>query len=134
MREILFRGKRVDNGKWVYGNLINWHPKLNPRIIWFDDCEIDEFKETNNEVLKESVGQFTGLLDKNDKKIFEGDVLKARTQHVVHPSDVFKFKEEFLTSAIYWDSNYCCFETDFNGCLLSESNEIFEIIGNIHEN
>lgn len=71
MREIKFRGKRLDNGEWLYGYLIRLHgiPYIypDPANNGWNDYEVDP----------DTVGQFTGLFDKNGKQIYEGDIIAS---------------------------------------------------------
>lgn len=71
MREIKFRGKRLDNGKWIYGSLVI----LNGRCFIFND-------ECRAEVDPSTVGQYTGLKDKNGKEIYEGDILTDKYESI----------------------------------------------------
>ena len=69
MRDILFRGKRLDNGEWEYGFIVKMFGAYH--IIDKDD------ENTAYEVISETVCQYTGLNDKNGKRIFDGDIVKV---------------------------------------------------------
>lgn len=78
MRDILFRGKRKDNDKWVYGDLKQFKEKgkLLATIIAKQSYVAENFL-----VISETVGQYMGKTDKNKERIFEGDILRYRDKN-----------------------------------------------------
>jgi uncharacterized phage protein (TIGR01671 family) len=72
-REVIFRGKRLDNGKWLYGDLM--HDNHQGCYIYPNDCT---GLYTENKVDPDTVGEFTGMRDRHGKKVFEGDVVRRK--------------------------------------------------------
>lgn len=115
MREILFRGKRVDNGEWVYGNYIH------------TDC----YKEANDYIRQNetfghavdpsTVGQYIGLTEKNGKKIFEGDIV-AHVKFPDEPALICWHETGFAIKGLWYESD------------ISRYIKHIEVIGNIHDN
>ena len=119
-REIKFRGKSISTGKWLYGCLLkNEEGKfavVKPFKVNMDNecscCEVDE----------ETIGQFTGLYDRNQKPIYEGDIVQW--EECVADYTFITQKTE-----VFYSENSASFEplNEFNYC-------DFEVIGNIHDN
>ena len=120
----LYRGKRLDNGQWVEGSLIG-EDIIVGKIVDFEDAYFTT--EFWYKVDPETVGQFTGMTDKNGTKIFEGDIVRHidTTRHVV----------EVVISEVYFDTEMLKFRLRYSNELFHcQFNNEFEVIGNIHDN
>ena len=133
MREILFRGKRVDNGEWVYGYYcpcVFGNFPAEPAII--DADELKKGRWAPVRVIPETVGQYTGLTDKNGKKIFEGDIVQYQPEYCCEPlQSVVEY------CADKW--NYPAFDLkdhdyEANGLQCAHEEGGCEIIGTIYDN
>ena len=133
MREILFRGKRIDNGKWVKGGIvhqIDFYGDSVDRYFIIDGTDTDDNIGPAYRVYPDTVGQYTGLTDKNGKKIFEGDILKEYGSAPEHSLMVIK------------NTGFGCFvEFYFHGEKHSTEQvghtgwlSYDEVIGNVHDN
>ena len=134
MREILFRGKRLDNGEWVEGYVYRFHPICRIRhwlslLGKYGDADVDPA----------TVGQYTGLTDKNGKRIFEGDIFQYGFDEVAAVAVVkfgeFPFGSQFDMNQVgfyaEWNPRAMYYRTDLGFWVKQRD---IEIIGNIHDN
>lgn len=113
-KEILFRGKRVDNDEWAYGDLLHLP---NGDVVILSDKGYTKVKP-------ETVGHFTGLTDKNGKKIFKGDIVKCLSLEYGYVNKEVYYAEDrarFVLGSLGSDYD---FEEYIN----------VEVIGNIYDN
>lgn len=136
MREIVFRGKRLDNGEWVTGYYVRLHDPLKKKeshriYIGYAEAELDGneylFYPDYFDVDPATVGQFTGLKDKNGKMIFEGDIVLKRVRNGKREPRLVEFSRG-------------CFHCGFGGGSSTpghpytlDDNQI-EVIGSIYDN
>ena len=129
MREILFRGKRTDNGEWITGHYEFYNGKhyINVQTdrVNSGGYPIREFIE----VIPETVGQYTGLTGKNGKKIFEGDIIKDCDYDHIHTVRYFG-DEDYPAFDCQPELQFC----ECNGLSHLCAVSAMEVIGNIHDN
>lgn len=129
MREILYRGKRKDNGEWVYGYYLPYHAvkDTNGKDVFAQIFVEPDEKHPKGWaiVTAETVGQYTGLTDNNGKKIFEGDILRIVGCYfdVIYRNGGFVWRDMRLNKFV----NYA--DSDSN----IEQFSFVEVIGNIYD-
>ena len=137
MREILFRGKRLDNGDWVEGYLYEHEPRLVGIVSENDEPEASKwfiartgFADWNMprpvelvEVDPSTVGQYTGLKDKNGERIFDGDIVQAHFR-TNHSKQIFR---------VTFDDGMFIFNNDYVKLPVRGIYGI-KVIGNVHDN
>lgn len=141
MREIKFRGKRVDTKEWTYGYYFMGSTGVPYILVLHDDISrMTEFYD----VIPETVGQFTGLLDKTGKKIFEGDILRFPAKDEYEKTtfvgyEVFYHDNDCAYTHIWFQMNrmhfygYLC-GGECRAKLLPKYTSQMVIVGNIHDN
>lgn len=124
MREILFCGKSEEMNRWFFGDLLNWKDGGREILVNEDDA----LEKIKIKVIPETVGEFTGMNDKNHKKIFEHNIL------------CFKFEEDGKEIAeygevIFHDRGWAIkYSTGYIDELTEKTVPDFEIVGNIFDN
>lgn len=119
MREILFRGKRLDNGEWACGDLV----QEEHYFIWsIDSNQIFGMRE--DAVIPETVGQYTGLTDRNGRKIFEGDIIEMNSG------------KKYIGIVEYWEDSFRVVnhKIKYYDFASMAADGFGEVIGNIHDN
>lgn len=145
MREILFRGKHEDTSEWVFGSLHIQNSEIDRNGYQHLEYRILSFRGEIDYVIPSTIGQFTGLYDKNGKRIWEGDIVKYKTVcRFGDDEDLEEFgnkhpdKIRNCIECVKWYKRGCFGplpeRDDCEDYWYSRGTYDFEVIGNIHDN
>ena len=133
MRDIKFRGKCIDNntGSWVIGSLVT-DSMSKERMAIIDYADLSESDKDGgaivwNDVVPESVGEYTGMKTNDDIQVFEGDIIKYKVGSM-NMNGGEPTVTEHIAPVVYKEYGFYCKYTPLYGCLIEG-----ELIGNIYE-
>lgn len=123
MRDILFRGKHMYNGKWACGSIVHQTDHYGVKVDrWFliDGTETNDYDIGQPlEVFPETVGQYTGAIDKNNRKMFEGDIVEDICGGI---------------GTIVYQKDECAFYVDLGDTYDTVDGKLYTVIGNVYDN
>lgn len=135
-REIIFRGKSIGTGKWLYGYLFNYGLTAPSNVPCISVCVPKSWKEAYNlyTVHPDTIGQYTGLKDKAGKKIFEGDILEYIGKREDNMNKVYRRKVVFHEGMFALLSKELQAYSAINYHCMKDGRSAWRVIGNIHDN
>lgn len=130
MKEVLYRGKRIDNDEWITGMPWIFSPPVKKALIISAMGLVGEADDVSrycesNEVHPETIGQFTGGVDKTGKKIFSGDIIKTYCPGLPVYTHIINFYPEHMAR---------CIETNTVNYLCNIRQSAMLIVGNVYDN